>query len=246
MRLQDRTALVTGAASGLGEGIARRFAEEGAFVLVADIDRTAGTAVADSLGGRARFVHLDVTQEADWAAAMQDAGRLDVLVNNAGVVRPGTIEEATAERFRTEMDVDVLGVVLGCRYAIEAMKGEGGSIVNVSSSVSLRPDPELVIYSAAKAAVSGLTRAVALHCATRGYNIRCNAILPGLVHTAMLDHALAAAPDPEQAYARWASRIPVGRLGTVDEIASLATHLATDESAFTTGALIPVDGGSAI
>jgi NAD(P)-dependent dehydrogenase (short-subunit alcohol dehydrogenase family) len=246
MRLKGKSALVTGAASGLGEGIARRFAREGAMVLAADIDEAAGSWVAADLGSAARFVHLDVTSEESWSSALQHAPALDILVNNAGIVTMANIEQITAEIYRRDMDVDVLGVLLGCKHGIAAMRAGGGTIINMASAVAKRAEPEMVAYSGAKAAVCNITRAVALHCAGQGYAIRCNAILPGIIHTSMVDKALSQVPEPEEAYRRWCAKQPVGRLGRIEEVAAVAVHLASDESEFMTGSEILVAGGNGI
>lgn len=246
MRLAGKTALITGAATGLGEAIASGFIREGANVIVSDIDEAAGAQSAASLGARARFVRLDVRDEKAWVGALESAGKIDILVNNAGVVSMANIEEVTLDTFRRDMDVDVLGVLLGCKHGIAAMRAAGGSIINLSSAVAARAEPEMVAYSGAKAAVSNITRAVALHCARRGYPIRCNAILPGIIHTKMLDRALAQMPDPNEALARWKAKQPMGRLGKVGEVTALAVYLASDDSSFTTGAEMLVDGGNTL
>lgn len=246
MRLAGKTALITGAATGLGEAIASGFIREGANVIVSDIDEAAGAQSAASLGARARFFRLDVRDEKAWVGALESAGKIDILVNNAGVVSMANIEEVTLDTFRRDMDVDVLGVLLGCKHGIAAMRAAGGSIINLSSAVAARAEPEMVAYSGAKAAVSNITRAVALHCARRGYPIRCNAILPGIIHTKMLDRALAQMPDPNEALARWKAKQPMGRLGKVGEVTALAVYLASDDSSFTTGAEMLVDGGNTL
>lgn len=248
MRLQGKTAIVTGAASGLGEGMAYRFAEEGASVLVADIDQVAGKKVAADIGSAAQFVHLDVTSEESWAAAIEHASALDILVNNAGIVTMANIEQITPDIYRRDMDVDVLGVLLGCKHGIAAMREGGGSIINMASAVAHRAEPEMVAYSAAKSAVCNITRAVALHCAGKGYAIRCNAILPGIIHTSIVDKALAQVSEDERdsAFRRWSAKQPVGRLGKVEEVAALAVHLASDESEFMTGSEVLIAGGNGI
>lgn len=246
MRLQGKTALISGAAGGLGEGIARRFVREGASVVIADVDAAAGEAVASDIGPAARFVRLDVTDESSWTETLAFTPDLDILVNNAGIVTMASIEQITPEIYRRDMDVDVLGVLLGCKHGISAMRERGGAIINLSSAVANRAEPEMVAYSGAKAAVSNITRAVALHCANRGYPIRCNAILPGIIHTSMVEKALAQVPDPQEAYRRWCAKQPVGRLGKIEEIAAIAVHLAGDEAGFMTGSEVLVAGGNGI
>lgn len=251
MRLNGKTALVTGGASGLGEAIARRFVAEGASVIVADIDAEAGQAVAQSLGQLARFIKLDVSLEADWDAAMASAERLDILVNNAGITTHGSIEDVTLEQFRHEFEVDVVGVFLGCKAGVAKMKadhgsGGGGSIINMSSLCGVRAQGDLVAYNGAKAAVTHMTKSVAVHCATKGYGIRCNSIHPGVIRTAILDKVLAQVPNPDEIYAGWVATHPIGRIGTPEEIAAMAVYLGSDESGFTTGAEFRVDGGASI
>jgi NAD(P)-dependent dehydrogenase (short-subunit alcohol dehydrogenase family) len=244
MQLAAKTALITGAASGLGEAMARKFVGEGAQVVIADINDDAGQALAKSLGSKASFIHLDVTKEEDWRAALSETPAIDVLINNAGVTKVERIESVTPESVRTMMDVDVLGVLLGCKHGIEAMKDKGGSIINISSALAKKAEPQTVAYCAAKAAVGAITKSIALHCAEQGYKVRCNAILPGIFHTAMLDKALASMPDPDAAMKEWSAKQPTGRLGKVEELAGLATYLASDISEFMTGSELVIDGGN--
>lgn len=246
MRLTGKTALVTGAASGLGEAISRRYSAEGARVIVADIDVTGGMEIANAIGPNAQFVRLDVTQPDDWKAAMELTDRLDIIVNNAGITTHGSIEEITLEQFRHEFEIDVMGVFLGCQTAVAKMKPRGGSIINMSSLCGIRAQAELVAYSGAKAAVTHMTKSIAKHCAVMGYGIRCNSIHPGVIHTAILDKVLSQVEEPEQLYASMIARHPVGRVGTPDEVAEVAVYLASDASAFTTGAEFCVDGGASI
>ena len=246
MRLIGKTALVTGGASGLGEAIARRFVAEGADVIISDIDLSGGSALATDLGAQARFVHLDVSVEASWREALSSCSHLDILVNNAGITTQGSIEDVTLEQFRHEFDVDVVGVFLGCKLAIPLMKGAGGSIINMSSLCGVRAQGNLVAYNAAKAAVTHLTKSVALHCAKKGYGIRCNSIHPGAIHTPILEKVMAQVEDGQALYDGWVASHPIGRLGKPEEIAAIAVYLASDEAGFTTGAEFRVDGGSSI
>lgn len=246
MRLIGKTALVTGGASGLGEAIARRFVAEGAHVVVSDIDVSGGNAVATDLGSPARFVHLDVSVESSWHEALSSCDHLDILVNNAGITTQGSIEDVSLEQFRHEFDVDVVGVFLGCKLAIPLMRSAGGSIINMSSLCGVRAQDNLVAYNAAKAAVTHLTKSVALHCAKKGYGIRCNSIHPGAIHTPILEKVMAQVEDGQALYDGWVASHPIGRLGTPEEIAAIAVYLASDEASFTTGAEFRVDGGSSI
>lgn len=248
MRLQGKRALITGGSSGLGNAMVRRFVAEGAAVIIADIDDAGGHALAAELGQQASFVHLDVAQEVEWQRALGNAASIDVLINNAGITTYGSIEDVTLEQFRHELDIDVIGVFLGCKYAVANMKahGRGGSIINMSSLAGLRANGSLAAYNAAKAAVTLLTKSVAMHCATSGYNIRCNSIHPGVIHTPILDKVLAQVRNPDEVYAGWVGTHPIGRIGKPEEIAAMAVYLASDEAGFTTGAEFKVDGGSSI
>ena len=246
MRLAGKTALITGGASGLGDAMVRRFVAEGAEVIITDIDEKGGTALASELGSATRFFLLNVSSEEDWKRVLSDAGAIDVLVNNAGITTHGSIEDVTLEQFRHEFEVDVVGVFLGCKFGVAAMKARGGSIINMSSLCGVRAQSDLVAYNAAKAAVTHMTKSVALHCATKGYGIRCNSIHPGVIHTPILDKVLAQVPNPDEVHAGWVATHPIGRIGKPEEIAAMAVYLASDEAGFTTGAEFRVDGGSSI
>ncbi|WP_068071688.1 glucose 1-dehydrogenase [Novosphingobium lentum] len=245
-RLQGKVTFVTGGASGLGAAIARRFVGEGASVLIADVDAAAGEALATELGGAARFVALDVRFEDQWLATFATCERIDVLVNNAGITTLGSIEDVTLEQFRHEFDIDVVGVFLGSKHVLPAMTTHGGSIINMSSLCGVRAQADLIAYNAAKAAVTHMTKSCALHFAQKGYGIRCNSIHPGAIHTDMIDKVMAQSDDPQALYAGFVATHPIGRLGKPEEVAAMAVYLASDESAFTTGAEFRVDGGSSI
>jgi NAD(P)-dependent dehydrogenase (short-subunit alcohol dehydrogenase family) len=249
MRLMDKVAFVTGGASGLGEAIVRRYVAEGAQVIIADIDVTGGEALAKEIG--ARFVPLNVSDEQAWLNAFAGIPRIDILVNNAGITTHGSIEELTLAQFRHEFDVDVVGVFLGCKYVIPLMKTKpdgsgGGSVINMSSMCGVRAQADLAAYNAAKAAVTHLTKSVALHYAKSGYGIRCNSLHPGAIHTPILEKVMAQVEDGQALYDGWVAGHPIGRLGKPEEIAAMAVYLASDEAAFTTGAEFRVDGGSSI
>ena len=243
-RIAGKTAFVTGGASGLGLDIVRRFVAEGASVVIADIDTAAGEALAAELGQR--FVKLDVSNEGDWLAALGPCDRIDILVNNAGITTMGSIEDLTLAAFRHEFAVDVDGVFLGCKHIIPKMKDHGGSVINMSSMCGVRAQADLAGYNAAKAAVTHLTKSVALHYAAKGYGIRCNSVHPGAIHTAMIDKVMAQVDDPEALYAGFVATHPVGRLGKPEEVSSIVLYLASDESAFATGAEFRIDGGSSL
>jgi NAD(P)-dependent dehydrogenase (short-subunit alcohol dehydrogenase family) len=249
-RVQDKVALVTGGASGIGFATAKLFVDEGATVVVADRDVAAATAAVAELGQRACFHRLDVTREDEWLsvtdAVVRDFGRIDILVNNAGAVLFKDIEATTLEEWRDLMAVNLDGTFLGCKHAVRVMKnrgGGGGSIVNLSSVAGLIGSGNLAAYSASKGGVRLLTKSVALHCARKGYNIRCNSVHPSFAETPMLRSMIAAARNPEKLAASFASAAPLGRLAQPIEIARTILFLASDESAFTTGAEFVVDGG---
>jgi NAD(P)-dependent dehydrogenase (short-subunit alcohol dehydrogenase family) len=246
MRLSGKHAFVTGGASGLGEAIARRFVAEGAVVVIADINDSGGNALASELGKAARYVMLDVSDEAAWQSALASCERIDILVNNAGITTHGSIEDVTLADFRHEFDVDVIGVFLGCKLVLPLMRENGGSIINMSSMCGIRAQADLVAYNAAKAAVTHLTKSVALHYAKQGYAIRCNSVHPGAIHTPILEKVMAQVADGQALYDGWVSGHPIGRLGTPEEVAAIAVYLASDEAAFTTGGEFRVDGGSSL
>ena len=246
-RLSGKVALITGGASGIGLAAARRFAGEGARVVIGDIDAAAAEA-ACAAAPELSFEPLDVTSDEAWRSVVDRIvarhGRLDVLVNSAGLVLIKNIEEITEEEWRRVQSVNVDGVFHGCRHAIRAMKGSGGgSIVNMSSVSGLVGGHNLAAYNAAKGAVRLLTKSVALHCARKGYAIRCNSVHPTFVDTPMLDRVLEGAPDPVSARSRLAASIPLGRTARPEEIADLLVYLASDESAFVTGSELVIDGG---
>jgi 3(or 17)beta-hydroxysteroid dehydrogenase len=252
MRLKGKTALITGAASGIGAASARRFVEEGAQVLLCDLQEEKGRGLAESLGSGAAFARLDVTSEADWIAAVAAAqarfGALTTLVNSAGISVPASIEEETLEGFRRTLAINLEGTFLGCKHGVAALKaGAGGAIVNVGSTLGVRAGSIFTAYSSSKGGVRMLTRAVALHCAEKGYDIRVNSILPGAIHTEMVDGyiaaGVAAGSTREAVIEGFASVHPIKRLGRPNEPADAIVFLASDAASFTTGAELPVDGG---
>jgi 3(or 17)beta-hydroxysteroid dehydrogenase len=247
-RVEGKVAVVTGGASGLGKAIAERLAEEGARVMLTDVDRAGGEAVAAALGGEARFMPHDVTDGAQWDAVMEAVdkayGRLDVMVNNAGITLMGSVEDLPFEHWRRTFAVDVDSIYWGCRAAVAAMKRTGGgSIVNMASGAGIKSSGGLFAYNAAKAAVIAATKSVALHCGQHRYNIRCNAVAPGAVRTPIIDKVLAQVPDPELVLKGFEAAHPIGFLGQPIDIANIVLYLASDESRFATGAVFSVDGG---
>ena len=246
-RVDGKVALITGGASGIGLATAGLLADEGAQVVLTDLVEPEANAAAVA-ARRGRFYKLDVTRENEWIvvtdAVVSEFGRLDILVNCAGVSLLKDVETTTLEEWRRLMAVNLDGTFLGCKHAIRVMKERGnGSIVNMSSVAGLVGAANLAADSASKGAVRLLTKSVALHCARKGYNIRCNSVHPSFVETPMLRSMLAAARDPQKLEANYASAAPLGRLAKPIEIAGTILFLASDEAAFTTGAELIVDGG---
>lgn len=247
-RVGGKIAIVTGAASGIGRACARRLAGEGATVVLADRDEAGGAAAAAELGAPHAFRALDVTDPAAWERVVGETvgvhGRLDVLVNAAGIAILRDLEQTTLEEWRLVHAVNSEGTFLGCQAALRVMKGAGGgSIVNVSSVAGIVGDPDLAAYCASKGAVRMLTKAVALHAARAGHGVRCNSVHPAFVDTPMVDAVIAAGAARGLSRAKLERAIPLGRLGEVDDIAHFVVYLASDESRFVTGAEHVIDGG---
>ncbi len=246
MRLAGKVALISGGARGMGAVEARLFAKEGARVVLGDVLEAEGKTVQEEIraaGGEATFVTLDVTREADWEGAVVTTerlyGRLDVVVNNAGIGGGNRIEDTTLEQWERIMAVNATGVFLGTRAAIPALRrAGGGSIVNISSQLGLvGTDNSSPQYQASKGAVRLLTKATAIQYAKEG--IRANSVHPGPIVTAMTERRRA---DPEQ-HRLMLSRIPLGRYGRPEEVALGVLYLASDESSFVTGSELVIDGG---
>ena len=251
-RLDGKAAIVTGAGSGFGEGIARRFAAEGAKVVVADINEQGGRRVADAIsaaGGTARFVAADVAEAAANQAmikAARDAyGGLDVIVLNAAIgMSPTPLVDTPDEFFDRIFRINVRSVFLGCKHAVPAMRARGGgSIIVTVSTAALRPRPNLAVYNATKGALVPLCRALALEVA--GAGIRVNGICPVAGETAMLSDFLGGA-DPEAGRKAFIATVPMGRLSRPADVAAAAVFFADDDSAFITGTMLEVDGGRCI
>jgi len=247
-RVAGKIALITGAASGIGKACAIHLAREGATIVLTDRNVGLGEATAAELGPPHRFRTLDVTDESGWAAVVAqtvaELGRIDILVNSAGLGILGDIERATLQDFRLQYAVNVEGTFLGCRAAIGAMKHTGGgSIINVSSVAGLVGDPNLAGYCASKGAVRLLTKSVALHAARAGYHVRCNSIHPSFIDTPMVAAMAEAMGGTDVARAILTKASPLGRLGHVDDVSALVVYLASDESRFMTGAELTLDGG---
>lgn len=253
-RLAGKVALVTGAASGIGEGIARAFVAEGAVVFVSDLRDEPGKRVADSLGLSTEYVHLDVREEDQWVAAIDsivvDHGHLDIVVNNAGITgfesaaSPHDPENASLTDWRAVFATNLDGTFLGCKHAIRAMRARGdGSIINISSRSGLVGIPAASAYAASKAAVRNHTKTVALYCAEQGWRIRCNSIHPAAIMTPMWEPMLGSGEDRAARIEAVVRDTPLRRFGTSAEVAALAVLLASDEVTYMTGAELTLDGG---
>jgi 3(or 17)beta-hydroxysteroid dehydrogenase len=246
-RVAGKVALVTGAADGIGKAIATLLANEGAQVIIADVNETLGMQTAAEVGGD--FVVLDVSKEEAWQNVMQkikqNFGRLDILVNNAGIMGKGIQdpEHSTLEQWQLLHKVNLDSVFLGCKYAIPLMKEKGGSIVNMSSRSGVVGIPSAVGYASTKAAVRNHTKSVALYCAQQGYNIRCNSVQPASIMTGMWKQMLGEGEAFEINHKKLAKDIPMKRFGTPEEVAYSVLFLASDESSYTTGSELTLDGG---
>lgn len=248
-RVSGKVALISGGASGLGRAAAQILAEHGARVVITDVQVDAGTRVAVDIGRDVLFLRQDVSKEEDWQRVMsqilEEYGQLDVLVNNAALLHMASIEDTSLEDWRRIHAVNSDGVFLGCKYAVETMKGttQGGSIINISSGAGLRPISLVPAYGASKSVVWSLTRTTALHCAESGYPIRCNSIHPGVIRTPMMENTVPEGEDIDAVMAMHAEVHPMKRLVTVEDVALSILYLASDESAIVTGVALPVDGG---
>jgi 3(or 17)beta-hydroxysteroid dehydrogenase len=247
-RISGKVCIVTGGASGIGKAAAEALIREGGTVVITDRNETLGRETEAQLGDSARFVAQDVTSEDQWRALIADVmdrhGRLDILVNNAGVSTMAGIEDVTLEQWRTVQAVNVEGVMLGCKHAIPAMReGGGGSIVNVTSTVVDQPLWFNPAYSASKGAADALTRAVAVYCIQKGYNIRCNSVQPHGADTPLLEKTLGElfADLPEEARAKMRLR-----LGKPEAVANAILFLASDEASDLTGSALAIDRGARI
>jgi len=251
-RLSNKVALITGGAAGIGLAIAKRFASEGAQVVIADVNEVVGKTVAESFKGT--FMKLDVSSEDAWKTIMADIeakfGRLDILVNNAGILGKGAQdpENATLADWKLIHSINLDSVFLGCKYAMPLMKKTAtpdntASIVNMSSRSGIVGVPGAAAYASTKAAVRNHTKTVALHCAKYGYNIRCNSLHPASILTDMWKAMLGEGEAYTKNMAKFAADIPMKRFGTPEEVANAALFLASNESSYTTGSEIIIDGG---
>lgn len=252
-RLEGKVAIVTGASGGIGAATARLFAREGAKVVVADMKVAEGREVAEDIkldGGEATFISLDVTKESDWqdliSKTIEKYGKLNILVNNAGVSLGKRIAETSLEDWNWVMDVNATGVFLGTKYAIETMKdnGELCSIINRSSVAAMIGEPELPAYCASKGAVRSFTKSAALTCGEAGYKIRVNSVHPGYVPTKMTEkEARDLGMPPGEYFEKVGEMHPIGHIGDPTDIAYGDLYLASDESKWVTGSELVIDGG---
>lgn len=253
MRLANKSAIVTGAGSGIGRAIAERFAREGAAVIVADIDEEGGRVTVDgirSAGGRAEFVRCDVSQESDAreaaAAAVRHFGGLNILVNNAAAFIYGSVEQTTADQWRRVWEVNVVGQANLVKAVLPALRAaRGGSIVNIASQSSFIAQANYVPYNSSKAGVLQLTRCLAMDLAVD--NVRVNAVSPGTIKTPAVDHCIRTiGMTLEAGYERFGNDAVLKRLGEPAEIAAAVLFLASDDASYVTGANLVVDGGATI
>ena len=249
-RVADKVALVTGAAQGLGAAIATMLANEGANVVLSDVNLDGARRVAHDINtrhpDRALAIEHDVTDEEHWRRALQETqdtyGAAHILVNNAGIAAVGNIEEETFDNWRRVHAIDLDSVFLGCKTAIPAIANSGGgSIVNISSISGIIAGHNLAAYNSAKAAVRHLTKSIALHCARVANNIRCNSVHPAFVNTPIIESM--GPHDRETIVKKLSRQVPLGRIGNPDDVAYAVLYLASDESGFVTGSEIKIDGG---
>lgn len=253
-RVAGKIALVTGAASGIGEASAHLLAREGATVVLADINEAAARSVLEAIraeGGQGHCVHLDVAREDHWVTAIGDIrtryGRLDIVLNGAGTnIARSFPSDTTLQDWRHLMSINLDGVFLGTKHAVAMMQESdpvSGSVINISSVMGLVGLPDIAAYNASKGGVRMYSKSVALSCAERRLNIRVNTIHPGFIRTPLLQKAMARFDDPEEARRTYDALQPVGHLGEPMDVAYGVLYLASDESKFVTGTELVIDGG---
>lgn len=239
-QLDGKVAIVTGAAKGFGLATTKAFVNEGAKVVMTDVDDKEGQKQAAEIGDKVIFIKQDVSKEEEWPQVFEKAeqtfGPVDVLLNNAGILIFDNAETFKLDDFHKILSVDLDGVVLGQKYGIQHMKKQGGSIINLCSIAGLIGIPNLFSYNAGKGAVRLITKSAALYCCEKKYPIRINSVHPGYAHTPMVD----AYPEMRQSLE---ALHPMGRLGSADEIANMCVFLASDKSSFSTGSEFVTDGG---
>lgn len=246
-RVADKIALITGAGSGIGRATAKLLASEGAHIVVADINSSAAEAVAQEIGAQSLPCSLDVSEEAQWQHAIDRCferfGRLDILINNAGIVLLKNLEKISLVEWRHQNAINLDGVFLGTRFGIIAMKERGGAIVNVASVAANVGIHTAAAYCASKGGVRSFTKAAALHCARYKYSIRVNSVHPGYVMTPLLEELAGGRGDLAANLQQLASTHPMGRLGEPIDVAEAILYLVSDAARFVTGTELVVDGG---
>ena len=246
-RVKGKIALITGGASGIGKAAAILLAEEGAQIIVSDINVKSANETANEIGNSAIAYEHDVTDEGSWKILLSKIkhkfGHINILVNCAGIAMIGNIEETTLEDWKNIHAVDLDSIFLGCKTALPIMVDNGpGSIINLSSISGIIAGHNLAAYNSAKAGVRHLTKSIALHCAKKKYDIRCNSVHPAFINTNMLDDILPKG-NREESLERLSRQVPLGRIGEGKDVAWAIVYLASEESKFMTGAEIVLDGG---
>ena len=246
MRLAGKKALVTGAARGIGLGCARLMAQNGCDVVITDIDMAEAERAASDVSDHAP-IELDVTSRQSWSAAIDQADAamngLNVLVNNAGIIIPGTVEDLDEAAWDRTMDVDLKSIYLGCQAALPVLsRNAPASIVNIASIASMIASANFAAYNAAKAGVQMLTKSIALHAAASHPGVRCNSVHPAFVDTGMVDQVVGGDDGAANRH-KLARQIPLGRIATVEDVAWGVVYLASNESSFMTGSELKLDGG---
>ena len=254
-RLQGKTAIITGAASGIGFETARQFISQGARVLITDRNEEAGAQAAKELGKQALFFRQDVSQEHSWRALERfltdQEIEPDIFVNNAGVLKNTKmqdLEKTELAEWKWVQSINVEGVFMGCQLAVKLMKEKGGAIVNIASVAANQATPELIAYGASKAAVAHITKSVANHCINKRYKIRCNSVHPNPIKTPMGDALMAqiGRGDTEKGWESFAANPAFGGIGQPVDVAQAVVFLASDEARHTTGTELKVDGGMSL
>ncbi len=250
MDMSGKVALISGGAEGIGGAVARLFVAAGGSVMIGDIQEAKAAETAAALGERAQSIKLDVASLADWQVAVAETtdqfGKLTHLFNVAGISEPGSVEDIDMDSWNRTLAINLSGTLYGCHTAIPAMvvTGETCAIVNTGSMLALRQGAIFTAYCASKAAVTALSKCVALHCAEQGHKIRCNTVHPGAIRTPMFERYLEAFPGTkEEGEAMFAANHPMGRVGEAEEVAKAMMFLASDDASFTTGVDFTVDGG---
>jgi len=252
MRMNGKVALITGGCSGIGEASCHRLAQEGATVVVTDINIDSAQCVADTInnqGGHACPKYHDVTSEKDWVVLIDEVinqfSGLDILVNNAAIAPTGSVEDTSLDDWRSVQQVNVEGVFMGTREAVKVMKEKGGSIINISSDLGIIGEPTMAAYSTSKGAIRVFTKAAALHCAREGYAIRVNSVHPGFIDTPAVTSTVAEMTEDmaSEFRERILAGIPMGRMGKPLDVANGILFLSSDESSYMTGSELVIDGG---